>query len=156
MPSLLYNSVVRVERPVLTLPFGGGDPELSYVQAHDDDPLLDYLLGYLECRIDLLYFRPGKDVPSPIGAGGAQPRTGVLFCDPDVPLRAGDRLVTIDNGDGVQPVSGIFEMRNKPDYAMGFHGAHHIEVQIIESGQVKIADAWIGDTPLPDPGDVAL
>lgn len=99
-------------------------------------------LGYVSCRIDLNFIRPGKDEPAPLQAGGAQDRYGILFCGPSVPFKAGDRIKCIPNGFGELPVEGTFEIRSIPDKAIDFSRAHHIEVLVFEVPQDLDEDEW--------------
>lgn len=99
-------------------------------------------LAYIKGRFDLNFIRPGKDVlPAPV-AGQAPDRIGLFFCGPEVPIKAGMRLVTLDNARGKQPVSGIFEIRVIPDEAIDYSDAHHIEVQVIETQQKLDSSNW--------------
>ena len=137
----LYNSLVRVERLVLTV--SAGVATMDYAQATDpDDPIADEMLHALKCRLDLNFLREGKDIPAAPEAGKATDRIGVLFSYPYAPLKAGDRLVTIPNAYGKTPVSGTFEIRSIPDEAIDFSDRHHIEVQIIEVGQELTPSNW--------------
>jgi hypothetical protein len=104
--------------------------------------------GYMWCRLDLGFIRPGKDTPAPLVAGRAPDRVGVCYYDPvtstnGVPLvLANDRLLCVEG-----PIFGMFEVRLVPDVAQDFVGAHHIEVQVIEvSKQVEPG------SPTPFPG----
>lgn len=83
--------------------------------------------GELMCRLDLNFIRPGKDQPSPIVAGRAQDRVGLLFCDYTPNLLAGDRIRMVGG-----PISGTFEIRSTPDGAIDFSRVHHFEVQVTE------------------------
>lgn len=87
-------------------------------------------IGAFRCRLDLNFLRPGKDLPPAYEAGKAPDRIGILFCNATVPLRAGDRIVTVSG-----PVTGVFDIRAIPDIATDYSSGHHIEVQIIESVQ---------------------
>lgn len=124
----LFSSRVRVERMSTTFVDGRA------VTAWE---ALTGRMAKLPCRLDLNFQRPGKDQPMPIEAGRAADRVGVLFCAADVDLRAGDRVVTVSG-----PVSGIFEVRPKPDEALDYSAAHHIEVQIVESVQDLSSAPW--------------
>lgn len=83
--------------------------------------------GEIMCRLDLNFVRPGKDQLSPIVAGRAQDRVGVLFCDYSPHLLAGDRLKMVAG-----PISGTFELRATPDGAIDFSKVHHFETQVVE------------------------
>jgi hypothetical protein len=107
-----------------------GVPKVSWDKVAT---LLDPQLGQpgeLMCRLDLTFLRPGKDQPAPAVAGRAQDRVGVMFFAADTQLKANDRIHCVDG-----PVEGTFEIRNKPDPAVGLHRRHHFEVQVIEVAQ---------------------
>ena len=105
------------------------------------------ILANFPCRLDLLFVRPGKDVLPAIEAGVARDRVGILFCAADVPLRAGDRVVTISG-----PVTGTFDIKNIPDKAQAFSTAHHIEVQVVETNQtLEGATAFPSEAGAPEP-----
>lgn len=123
----LYNSVVQVES--LQLQVVNGEAVTDW--AVSPEPGSDWL----ECRLDLQFLRPGRDVVAPMNAGVAPDRFGIMFCGPDAPLKAGRRIVTIPNAYGQTPVEGVFEIKTIPDKALDYTSAHHIEVQIIESVQ---------------------
>lgn len=144
----LFNSVVRVERVGMSVE--DGVATMGYTQAIDDDPALSAMLEYLRCRIDMNFIREGKDALPAIVAGRAPDRVGVLFTYSYAPLRAGDRLVAIENERGTIPVPGAFEIRSMPDVAIGFSDGHHIEVQVIETGQELTQENWPGEEPLED------
>jgi hypothetical protein len=83
----------------------------------------------------------------PLAAGRAPDRVGVLFCDmpADVnglPLiKAGDRFQMVSG-----PVAGTFEVRQVPEAAQDFLGAHHAEFQVIEVAQSLQPGSY---TPFP-------
>ena len=122
----LYNTIVKVQR--LQANYVDGSPTYAWV----DEP---GQLTNVHCRIDLNFIRIGKDAPMAVEAGKAPDRTGVVFYNNDVPIRAGDRLVCLPNDFGELPVSGTFEVRAIPDTASGYSSAHHIEVQVFEVNQ---------------------
>lgn len=143
----LYNSVVRVKR--LRLDVTDGVPSMTYQQATDSDPVANDLLKSLPCRIDMNFIRPGKDIPPAPVAGKAPDRVGLLITYPYAPLRAGDLIETIPNAFGEFPVSGSFEIRAIPDEVVGYSSRHHLEVQVIETGQEITRKNW----PTEDPQD---
>ncbi len=130
----LFNSVVKVRRMV-TVPTDG-------VVVREWQDVTTDGLNYVPCRIDLNFIRPGKDDPAPLNAGGAQDRYGILFCGAYVPLKAGDRIVTIPNRYGKLPIEGSFEIKSIPDKAIDFSDAHHIEVLVFEIPQDLTEDEW--------------
>ena len=146
----LFNSVVRVER--LQLVTTDGVAEMDWAQATDPDPNAAEMLKYLECRLDMNFLRPGKDILPAPEAGKAPDRIGIMFTYPYAPIKAGDRIVAIPNREGKTPVKGTFEIRVMPDEAIDFSDQHHIEVQIIESNQNLSKGNWPTETPeSPDP-----
>lgn len=131
----LYTSVCNVLRitPVLD---DGGSMSVSWAQLTAIvDPYVA-LPGQIACRLDLGFIRRGIDMPMPLVAGRAPDRVGVAFfdCMTDInglPLvLAGDRLQCVSG-----PITGIFDIRQVPDVAQQFTGAHHVEVQVIEVSQ---------------------
>lgn len=141
---IMYISRARVEQQDYTVI--NGQPTVTWAQASDPDPDLSAVLRYLPCRVDLTFLRPGKDVLAPMNAGRAPDRVGVLFCAPNVPIRAGQRLVMIPSPNGLIPIKGTFEIRQIPDLAVGMGGGHHQEVQVIETNQ-ELAGRWPDDVP---------
>lgn len=146
-PRWLYRTTANVLRLDEALDTDGA-MTMSWATVPDIvDPYLD-TPGQLLCRLDLQFIRPGKDQPPAIVAGRAPDRVGVLFYDPltddsGVPLvRAGDRIQCISG-----PIFGTFEIRNIPDVAQDYTGAHHIEVQVVE-----VSQALTAPTPTPLPG----
>lgn len=117
----LFSSVVQVQR--LKQVQVDGMPMAQWVPA--DPPLNEF-----RCRLDMNFLRPGKDAPPAAEAGVTPDRIGILFCSANIPLRAGDRIVTLSG-----PVTGVFDVRMAPDVAPDYSSGHHIEVQIIESVQ---------------------
>lgn len=144
----LFNSAVRVER--LQLLVVDGVASMTYSQATSPDSALNDMLQYLPCRLDMNFIREGKDAVPASVAGRAPDRVGVMFTDPYAPIRAGDRIVTVPNDRGEMPVSGTFEIRAIPDEAVGYYSRHHIEVQIIETGQELTQSNWPAEEPLEE------
>lgn len=130
----LYASTVRIERPGLTVHNGVPTTGWSTVPGGER----------VRCRLDLNFLRPGKDIPQAPVAGKAPDRIGLMFCDSDTPVRAGDRIVTIPGDDGAEPVKGTFEIRVIPDVVVGYAWAHHLEIQILETNQA-LDDLWPTD-----------
>lgn len=86
--------------------------------------------GEMKCRADLGFLRPGKDAPSPIVAGRAPDRVGVLAFDFSPYIKAGQRI-RFKSG----PFTGTFELKAWPDPAADYSSVHHLEVQIVEVAQ---------------------
>ena len=144
----LYNSAFRVERMQLSVE--GGVATMGYAQATDDDPALNDMLRYLRARLDMNFIREGKDVLPAQVAGRAPDRVGVLLTYAYAPLKAGDRLVAIENEKGRIPVPGTFDIKVIPDIAQGFADGHHLEVQVIETGQELTQTNWPGEDAFED------
>lgn len=146
----LYNSRFRVERIQLT--DVGGRPQMEYAPAvsETEDVYEQEMLSRLPARLDLGFIRPGKDILPAPEAGKAPDRIGVLLTFPYAPIRAGDRLVAVENDEGKIPVEGTFELRVKPDEAMGFKDRHHLEMQVIEVNQNLTPNNWPAEEPLDD------
>jgi hypothetical protein len=132
---MFYTSTCQVLRQDPQLQ-GGGGMSLSWLAVTSIvDPVLDEP-GLLQCRLDLLFVRPGKDAPAPIVAGRAPDRIGVCYFDlatgsSGAPLvLAGDRLECVAG-----PIFGTFELRQVPDVGQDMIGAHHIETQVVEVSQ---------------------
>lgn len=142
----LFNSAVRVER--LQLEVTDGAASMTWQQATDPDSALNSMLAYLKCRLDMNFVRQGKDIPMAPVAGKAPDRIGVMFTYPYAPIKAGDRIVTIDNEQNEQPVKGTFEIRAIPDEAVGFTSRHHIEVQVVETTQDLDGGEWPAEDPI--------
>lgn len=133
----LYASTVRVERQMTTQVDGVPTYDWATVAGSER----------VRCRLDLNFLRPGKDVaPAPV-AGRAPDRIGLMFCSADTLIAAGDRIVTVPNDDGSQPITGTFEIRVIPDVVVGYSTAHHIEIQILETNQSDAA--WPDDEEIP-------
>lgn len=124
----LFSSVVKVQRIEKTR---GEDGVTETGWTDQNAPL-----NAIPCRLDLNFLRPGKDVPPAYEAGVAPDRIGVMFCRAGLPLRAGDRIVTVSG-----PVSGTFDIKTIPDVALDYSSGHHIEVQIVETVQ-DLTNKW--------------
>lgn len=118
----LFPSKVKVQRLQLTVE-DGRTATHTWVDQEGK-------LASVPCRLDLLFVRPGKDVLPAYEAGVAPSRMGIMFCGANIPLQAGDKIVTISG-----PIDGVFDIRSIPDRAQDFKSAHHIEVQIVETNQ---------------------
>lgn len=127
----LFASTVRIER--LSLSTVDGRPVSTWNPVPGGEAV--------RCRLDLNFMRQGKDTPPAPVAGRAPDRIGLMFYRLGAPLKAGDRIVAVPNGDGTLPVQGTFEIRAMPDPVVGFAALHHAEVQIIEVTQ-DLDDVW--------------
>ena len=135
----LFSSRVKVQRLQLTIE-SGRTAEHDWVDQEG-------ILANFRCRIDLLFSRPGKDAPPAYEAGVAQDRMGVMFCSSKIPILAGDRIVTLSG-----PVTGTFELKVVPDFALDFNSAHHIEVQVVETNQtLEGPTTFPSSQSLPEP-----
>lgn len=128
----LYSSKVQVLRLAPSLTAQGGmsvawSPLTVILDRTLDQP------GYMWCRLDLGFLRPGRDQPAPLVAGRAPDRTAVCYFDPVIDstgrllVQANDRLLCVQG-----PVYGEFEIRVVPEVALDYSTAHHVEVQVIE------------------------
>jgi hypothetical protein len=128
----LYCSKVQVLRLAPSLTSSGGMSLVWSPLTAVLDRTLDQS-GYMWCRLDLGFIRPGKDFPAPLVAGRAPDRVGVCYYDlmtnaAGQPLvQSNDRLLCVQG-----PVYGEFEVRLVPDVAIDYAYAHHVEVQVIE------------------------
>jgi hypothetical protein len=130
----LFASTVRIERLSMTTDEGRAITSWLPVTGGES----------VKCRLDLNFIRPGKDIPPAPVAGKAPDRIGLMFYRLGAPLKAGDRVIAIPNGDGSMPVTGTFEIRVVPDPVLGFSTLHHLEAQIIETTQ-DLAESWPDD-----------
>jgi len=143
----LYRSVASVLR--LSQKFlPSGSMSLSWNEILDmADPYWG-IPGQIQCRLDLQFTRPGKDVQMPLVAGRAPDRVGLLFFDPfpddsgRLLVKSGDRIVMLSG-----PVTGTFQLNQIPESALDYIGAHHIETQVVEVSQALEAGAL-----MPFPG----
>lgn len=134
----LYSSRVEVLR--LSREMVNGTAKHTWGRIQDIiDSTLD-VPGEMMCRFDLQFVRPGKDQPMPVESGRAVDRTGVMLFDVTEHVKAGDRIRHISG-----PYTGTFEVRNIPDVAPGFFGAHHMEVQVVEVAQSAVLAQFPGD-----------
>lgn len=78
-------------------------------------------------RVEVGFYRPGKDQPLPIQAGRAPDRVAVYWCTPGTDLRPGDHLEMIEG-----PVVGSWHLRAYPDRAIDMSFLHHLEGQCVE------------------------
>lgn len=124
----MYSSVAEVFENRMTVV--NGSMRTSWEKVADVVDPKHNIPGEMKCRADLGFLRPGKDAPSPIVAGRAPDRVGVLICDPTPFLKAGQRI-RFKSG----PFTGTFELKAWPDPAADFSSVHHLEVQIVEVAQ---------------------
>lgn len=125
MISHLLNSRVAVQR--LRMVTNDGRSQM----IHED------VIGmsYVPVRLDMVFLRPGKDVPLAVEAGKAPDRIGICFAEPNSGLRAGDRITAVPNTVGQIPVPGTFDIRVIPDLPQDYSKAHHQEIQVVEVAQ---------------------
>lgn len=124
----LFSSVVKVQR-------------LQKTRGEDGVTEVDWVdqvtpLNYIKCRLDLNFLRPGKDIPPAYEAGVVPDRIGIMFCRANLPIKAGDRIVTVSG-----PVTGVFDIKSIPDVALDYSSGHHIEVQVVETVQ-NLVNKW--------------
>jgi hypothetical protein len=133
--AVFYTSTVQVLRLTETLQAGGGMTMSWQPVTTIVDPLTS-VVGQLRCRIDLTHLRPGKDLPSPMVAGRAPDRVGVMYFSLSPDANGAPQVLAADRVRCVAgPIFGTFEVRLIPDVAQDLTGAHHAEVQVIEVSQ---------------------
>lgn len=103
-------------------------------------------LNYIKVRLDMVFMRPGKDIPMAVEAGKAPDRMGICFAEVGSGLQAGDRITAIPNDSGAIPVPGTFDIRVIPDIPIDYSSGHHQEIQIVEVSQA------FSDSVRPFPG----
>lgn len=131
----LFDSRARLERQSAgRLPNGQIGTGWFQVEV-EGDPIMSERLTYLPCRIDVGFYRPGKDVPPAINAGAEPDRMAVVYVEPDIPVMAGDRVVTVPDEYGNEVVHGVFELKVSPDLGHGYDDIHHKEFQAVETVQ---------------------
>lgn len=84
-------------------------------------------LERVRCRIEVGFYRPGKDMPMPVQAGRAPDRPAVYWVAPGTDLQPGDHLQCIEG-----PVIGTWMIRTAPDRAQNMRALHHLEGQAVE------------------------
>ncbi len=93
-------------------------------------------LESLQIRLEVGFYRPGKDTPLPAQAGRAPDRVATYWCPPGTDLRPGDQMEAVAG-----PVPGVWEVRTYPDRAVGMAHLHHLEGQAIEAVGYRGAEA---------------
>lgn len=81
----------------------------------------------VRCRIEVGFYRPGKDMPMPVQAGRAPDRVAVYWVAPGTDLKPGDHMQCVDG-----PVPGTWQVRTAPDRAVNMARFHHLEGQCVE------------------------
>lgn len=117
IPWRLMPSVVRVLRPRGVMQDGVLTSTWAAVPG----------LESVQCRIEVGFYRPGKDMPLPAQAGRAPDRPATYWVAPTVDLQPGDRMECLSG-----PVIGVWEIRTAPDRALNMRNFHHLEGQAIE------------------------
>lgn len=113
----LFPSTVRVLRPSAVMVDGVLTSSWAVVPG----------LERVRCRIEVGFYRPGKDMPMPVQAGRAPDRPAVYWVAPGTDLRPGDHMECIEG-----PVIGTWQIRTAPDRALNMRSLHHLEGQCIE------------------------
>lgn len=85
------------------------------------------VLDGVRCRIEVGFYRPGKDMPLPVQAGRSPDRVAVYWVAPGTDLQPGDRMECTAG-----PVVGTWEVRTAPDRAQNMRSFHHLEGQAVE------------------------
>lgn len=115
--SHLLPSEVRVKRPQVSTQDGVLTTSWQAVPA----------LSNVRCRLEVGFYRPGKDQPLPIQVGRAPDRVAVVWVAPNTDLRPGDHLECTSG-----PVSGTWELRTNLDDVSNMRNFHHREGQVVE------------------------
>lgn len=115
--SHLLPSTVKVKRPQMSTSDGVLSTTWQSVPG----------MSSLQCRLEVGFYRPGKDQPLPIQAGRAPDRVAVLWVAPSTDLRPGDHLECVSG-----PVSGTWELRTNLDSVSNMRTLHHLEGQLVE------------------------
>jgi len=114
----LLPSRVRVSRPATSFEDG--------VLTTTFEPVVG--LESVPVRLEVGFYRPGKDQPLPVQAGRAPDRVATYWAAPGVDLRPGDQMEAISG-----PVGGVWQIRTYPDQALDMASVHHIEGQCVEA-----------------------
>lgn len=117
IPSRLMPSHVKVWRPQVSMQDGILTTAWISVSGLED----------VRCRLEVNFYRPGKDAPLPIQAGRAPDRACVYWVDPGTDFRPGDHLECVSG-----PVFGVWRVQTRPDSAVSMRYLHHLEGQAIE------------------------
>lgn len=117
VPDHLMPSRVKVWRPKVTTQDGILTTSWVSVSGLDE----------VRCRLEVNFYRPGKDVMLPVQAGRAPDRVGVYWVDPGTDFRPGDHLECVSG-----PVEGFWRVGTKPDVALSMSSLHHLEGQVVE------------------------
>lgn len=125
----LLPSVVRVLRPLSVMTDG--------VLTSSWQPVPG--LESVRCRIEVGFYRPGKDQPLPIQAGRTPDRPAVYWVAPGTDIQPGDHLECVSG-----PVIGVWEVRTAPDRAQNMRSLHHLEGQVIEVHQSVASTIALG------------
>lgn len=128
----MYLYVVEVFENEMTLV--NGSMRTSWKKLTEVLDPLHGVPGEMACRIDFGYMRPGKDAASPIVAGRAPDAVGVMVFDFTTLVKAGHRI-RIKSG----PMTGTYELKSRPDPAVGYGSVNHLEVQVVEVAKSELA-----------------
>ena len=79
-------------------------------------------------RLEVGFYRPGKDMPLPVQAGRAPDRVATYWAAPGSDFRPGDHLEAVAG-----PVTGTWQVRAYPDQALDTCSVHHVEGQCVEA-----------------------
>lgn len=115
--SWLFPSIVRVLRPNPVMVDGVLTTTWQVVPGMERIP----------CRLEVNFYRPGRDMPLPPQAGRAPDRLAVYWVAPSTRLLPGDHLECVSG-----PVSGTWQIRTLPDVAQNMRTLHHLEGQAVE------------------------
>lgn len=144
----LYTSVVQVVR--LGSGNGAGIQDGAFVAnwVVSDDVIDEYygVPGFMKCKIDIQFVRPGINAPQPAEAGTVIPRAGTIFYDlpaHESYVRAGDHLRVTG---GTAYVGSTWEITAIPEAAQDYRGPIHMEAQIVEKA-ISTEMRWPGQEP---------
>lgn len=110
-------SRVRVSRPHSTMQDGILTASWRDVEGLEEVPI----------RLEVGFFRPGKDFPLPPQAGRTPDRVATYWVDSDIDLRPGDHIQCVSG-----PVTGTWQIRTAPDLVTSMSKLNHKEGQAIE------------------------
>jgi hypothetical protein len=113
----LMPSRVKVSRPLVSMQDGILTTAWRDVAGLEEVPI----------RLEVGFFRPGKDFPMPPQAGRTPDRVATYWVSPDIDLRPGDHIECVSG-----PVTGTWQIRVAPDVSTSMSRLHHLEGQAVE------------------------
>ena len=126
----LFNSRVSVSRPRVEVSDGILTTSWFDVDGMEEVP----------CRLEVGFFRPGKDFPLPAQAGRSPDRVAVYWVAAGTDFRPGDYIRCVSG-----PITGsTWQIRTVPDAASGMRYLHHLEGQAVEVPGSVVAGSRVG------------